>query len=49
MKVLYPSCAGLDVHKEFVVGCVLICQEDGQAEKEIRRFATLTATWVTQS
>lgn len=43
MKVLYPSCAGLDVHKEFVVGCVLICQEDGQAEKEIRRFSTLTA------
>lgn len=43
MKVLYPSCGGLDVHKELVVACVLICHEDGQAEKEIRRFSTLTA------
>lgn len=42
MKVLYPCCCGLDVHKESVVACVLTCQEDGQAHKELRRFATFT-------
>lgn len=43
MKVLYPRCCGLDVHKEFVVACLLICQEDGRAQKQIRRFSTMTA------
>lgn len=42
MKVVYPCCCGLDVHKEFVVACLLTCQEDGHAQKEIRRFATFT-------
>src|ERR1700730_10758016 len=43
MKVMYPCCCGLDVHKEFVVACLLTCQEDGHAQKEYRRFATFTA------
>lgn len=42
MKVVHPCCCGLDVHKEFVVACLLTCQEDGHAQKELRRFATFT-------
>lgn len=41
MEVLYPRCAGLDVHKEFVVACVRIAQ--GQAvERHAARFGTST-------
>lgn len=43
MKVLYPCCCGLDVHKAFVMACLLTCQEDGHAQKEIRRVPTFTA------
>jgi len=43
MKVLYRWCAGLDVHKAFVIVCLLIAQENGQTSREIRRFTTMTA------
>ena len=39
MEVIYPSCAGLDVHKETVVACVRIA-EGGES---VRMFATATA------
>ena len=42
MEVLYPRCAGLDVHKESVVACVRIAG-DGRVDRETRRFATTTA------
>jgi transposase len=42
MKVLYPRCAGLDVHKDLVVACVRIVSE-GKADHEVRRFATTTS------
>ena len=42
MEVLYPRCAGLDVHKKTVVACVRIQQ--GQAiEQEVRTFETTTS------
>lgn len=43
MKVLYRCCAGLDVHKTFVIVCLLLDQENGQTNREIRRFTTMTA------
>ena len=42
MEVLYPRCAGLDVHKATVVACVRMA-EGGQVTSEIHQFATTTA------
>ena len=42
MQVLYPRCAGLDVHKDTVVACVRLAGE-GPATTEVRTFATTTA------
>lgn len=42
MEVLYPNCAGLDVHKETVVGCSrrIIA---GKIVREVRTFKTTTS------
>ena len=42
MEVMYPRCAGLDVHKESVVACVRIAG-DGPPVQEVRTFATTTS------
>jgi transposase len=42
MQVLYPRCGGLDIHKKFVVVCVVHTHDDGSVEKEIRTFSTMT-------
>lgn len=52
MEVLYPRCAGLDVHQKTVVACVRIVA-GGRAKTEVRTFATTTgalyqlADWLT--
>jgi transposase len=43
MQVLYPRCAGLDVHQKTVVVTVMITQEDGTVQRERRTFSTMTA------
>lgn len=40
MEVLYPRCAGLDVHKQTVVACARV--QGGQVEREVRTFKTTT-------
>src|SRR5260370_7422946 len=42
MEVMHERCAGLDVHKETVVGCLGV-RERGQVRREVRRWATTTA------
>ena len=42
MDVIYPRCAGLDVHKQTVVACVRIAR-DGAALQEVRTFDTTTS------
>ena len=42
MEVLYPRCAGLDVHKKTVVACVRI-QQGAAIEHEVRTFETTTS------
>ena len=42
MEVMYPRCAGLDVHKETVVACVRIAS-GGEASASVRTFTTTTA------
>jgi len=41
MEVLYPHCAGLDVHKETVVACVRH-MSDGVVRREVGTFKTMT-------
>ena len=43
MEVLFPRCAGLDVHKDVVVACTRIAS-DGRVTQEVRSFATTTTT-----
>ena len=42
MEVMYPRCAGLDVHKETVVACVRIVG-GGDVSRSVRTFKTTTA------
>jgi transposase len=42
MEVMYPRCAGLDVHKETVVACVRLAAGN-EASHLVRTFATTTA------
>jgi transposase len=42
MEVLYPRCAGLDVHKATVVACVRVVA-GGPVQTPVRTFATTTA------
>jgi transposase len=42
MDVLYPTCCGLDVHKQTVVAC-LSRRAAGERRKEVRTFGTTTA------
>lgn len=42
MQVLYPCCCGLDIHKKFVVACILRTAPDGSVQKETRTFSTMT-------
>jgi len=41
MEVLYPDCAGLDVHKDTVVACVRH-MANGTVRREVRTFKTMT-------
>jgi transposase len=42
MEVLYPRCAGLDVHKDTVVAAVRLMTGDGSIRREVETFATTT-------
>ena len=42
MQVIHPCCCGLDIHKKFVVACVLTTADEGQVRKEVRTFSAMT-------
>lgn len=42
MEVLYPRCAGLDVHRDTVVACARVAVEQRVSE-DVRTFGTTTA------
>jgi transposase len=42
MRIVYPRCCGLDVHKKTITACVLIRNAAGDDQQEIRRFGTMT-------
>ena len=43
ITVVYPDCAGLDVHKKFVTVCRLTVDKQGQVQKELCEYSTMTA------
>jgi len=43
MQVLYPHCAGIDVHKKNVVVTILLTAPTGQVTKYTQTFGTMTA------
>jgi len=49
MQVLYARCAGLDVHQETVVACVLVTRPLGKVQRQVRTFRTMTADLVALS
>jgi transposase len=42
MEVIYPRCAGLDVHKKTVVACVMHTKRNGHKKQETRTYGTTT-------
>lgn len=42
MEILYPRCAGLDVHKKTVRVCLMLQQEQSKPHKEFRTYGTST-------
>jgi transposase len=49
VDTLYPSCAGIDVHKNNVVVCVHCCDRSGKISEEVRTFSTMTADLLVRS
>jgi transposase len=43
MDILYPCCAGLDVHKKTVVACIRRLGPEGQPDEQVRTFGTMTS------
>src|SRR5437588_9372484 len=43
MQVVHERCFGLDVHKKTVVACILITLANGEVQRHIRTFSTMTA------
>lgn len=43
MQVQHARCCGLDVHKKTVVACILITSPDGQVQRYLDTFSTMTS------
>jgi transposase len=42
LKIVYPTCCGMDVHKSFVVACVASSNSQGVTTYKSHRFSTFT-------
>jgi len=42
LKIVYPICCGIDVHKTFVVACIASTNEVGITTYQVKRFSTFT-------
>jgi transposase len=42
LKIVYPVCCGIDVHKSFVVACIAATDDKGVTTYQRRRFSTFT-------
>ena len=43
LKIVYPICCGIDVHKKFVVACIASTDERGATTYKSSRFSTFTS------
>jgi transposase len=43
MDVIVKRCAGLDVHKKFIVACVRVMDDAGKVRKSVKTFESMTA------
>ena len=42
LKIVYPICCGMDVHKSFVVVCIASTNDHGVTTYKSKRFSTFT-------
>lgn len=42
LKIVYPICCGMDVHRDFVVACIASTNTQGVTEYEVKRFSTFS-------
>ena len=42
LKIVYPICCGIDVHKKFIVACVASTNDKGVTDYKSSRFSTFT-------
>ena len=42
LKIVYPICCGMDVHKDFLVACIASTNQQGVTSYKSRRFSTFT-------
>lgn len=42
LKIVYPICCGMDVHRDFVIACIATTNSHGVTEYQSRRFSTYT-------
>ena len=42
LKIVYPICCGMDVHKNFLVACIASTNQQGVTSYKSRRFSTFT-------
>ena len=53
LKIVYPICCGMDVHKDFLIACIASTNQQGVTSYKSRRFSTFTgdlrlcAQWLT--
>lgn len=40
LKIVYPVCCGMDVHRDFLIGCIASTNSQGVTEYQSRRFST---------
>ena len=55
LKIVYPICCGMDVHKSFVVACIATTNDHGVTNYKSKRFSTFTgdlrrcAAWLSEN
>ena len=55
LKIVYPICCGMDVHKSFVVACIATTNDHGVTNYKSKRFSTFTgdlrrcADWLSEN
>lgn len=42
LKIVYPICCGIDIHKSFVVACIAATNKNGVTTYKTKRFSTFT-------